>query len=335
MPQISIDKIKNTELQKGSDTTNAAGDVTVTFPNAFAVAPLVFLQGVDAGSKGIVLDVVSKSTTQVVVKARQVTGITSGTEPVHSHSFSDGFTVSAVSAGTPSGTVTNHRHSFSDGFTVSSESAGTPSGTVSNHRHSFSDSFNTAYVSAGTPSGSINSVSAGTPSGTVSSHNHTNPNTSSPSSTLSMVYSVQAGSNCASGQCYTGVTKTNVASNTHLHPQGTTGNRTPTFSGSAMGTHNHTFSGSAMGTHRHSGSVSGNTGYITPTFTGSALANHNHTGTASGDTGYYQPTFTGGALATHQHTGTASGTTGDAGAHSHSVDAPALAIDFDWLAVKV
>lgn len=311
MPQISIDKIKNTELQKGSDTTNAAGDVTVTFPNAFAVAPLVFLQGVDAGAKGIVLDVVSKSTTQVVVKARQVTGITSGTEPVHSHSFSDGFTVSAVSAGTPSGTVTNHRHSFSDGFTVSSESAGTPSGTVSNHRHSFSDSFNTAYVSAGTPSGS------------VSSHNHTNPSTAGPSSTKFAVVGLNFGSSCATGNCITGQNTGSFAHPTHTHTQGTTGNRTPTFSGSAMGTH------------RHSGSVSGNTGYITPTFSGSALANHDHTGTASGDTGYYQPTFTGSALATHQHTGTASGTTGDAGEHSHSVDAPVLAIDFDWLAVKV
>jgi len=95
--------------EKGSDTTDGSGDCTVTFDEEFDDVPLVFLQGRDAAAKGIVLDVVSKSTTQFVVKARKVTGITS----------------QAKSAGTPAGTNTQ-------------VSGGTPSGTVGNessHTH--------------------------------------------------------------------------------------------------------------------------------------------------------------------------------------------------------
>lgn len=100
-PRTIADLLLSTELQRGSDSTDASGDATVTFLTAFAAAPLVFLQGVDAGAKGIVLDVVSKSATQVVVKARKVTGITT----------------SAVSAGTPAGSI-------------NLVSAGTPAGSI-------------------------------------------------------------------------------------------------------------------------------------------------------------------------------------------------------------
>lgn len=72
-------------LQVGTGTTNGEGDATITFPTAFSAVPKVFLQGVDAGSKGIVLDVVSVSTSQAVVKARQTTGLTSGSRAAHSH----------------------------------------------------------------------------------------------------------------------------------------------------------------------------------------------------------------------------------------------------------
>lgn len=67
-------------IQMGSGATDAAGDATVTFPGGFVFSstPKVFLQGVDAAAKGIVLDVVSKTVAGFTVKARKVTGINSG-----------------------------------------------------------------------------------------------------------------------------------------------------------------------------------------------------------------------------------------------------------------
>jgi len=65
-----IDIISGRALVVGSDTTDASGDCTVTFPEEFDAAPKVFLQAVDADGKGITIDVISKSTTQFVVKAR-------------------------------------------------------------------------------------------------------------------------------------------------------------------------------------------------------------------------------------------------------------------------
>jgi hypothetical protein len=84
--------------QVGTGTTNGTGDATITFPTAFGSAPKVFLQGVDAAAKGIVLDIVSVSTTQVVVKARQVTAITSGSSGSHTHTA---FTTGPSAAYTP------------------------------------------------------------------------------------------------------------------------------------------------------------------------------------------------------------------------------------------
>jgi hypothetical protein len=72
-------------MQAGVATTNASGDATVTFPTPFESAPYVLLQSLDTEAKGIVLDIVSRSTTQVVVKARKATGITSGAGGVHQH----------------------------------------------------------------------------------------------------------------------------------------------------------------------------------------------------------------------------------------------------------
>lgn len=189
--------------QRGSDTTDGGGDATVTFPVEFAAPPLVFLQGVDAGAKGIVLDVVSKTTTQAVVKARKVTGITSGAGTAHSHSFSDSFNTSYISAGTPAGSIGNDDSSKETGFLIVT----TEPLWASAHEGGENDDPFSAVI-----------------------------NTS--------------------------------ASHSFLY-----------------GNHIHVFSGNALDTHRHTGSVSG--------------------------------------------------TTGNESAHTHGVAAPALAIDFDWLAVKV
>jgi len=89
--------------EKGSDATDGSGDCTVVFDEEFAEIPLVFLQAVDAVAKGIVLDVVSKSTTQFVVKARKVTGMPN--QHTFSDSDSDSFNTDSKSAGTPSGSI--------------------------------------------------------------------------------------------------------------------------------------------------------------------------------------------------------------------------------------
>lgn len=215
-----IEEWQRTGLQKGSDSTDANGNATVNFPTVYATTPFVFLQGVDAGAKGIVLDVVSKSTTQFVVKARKVTGITSGSGSAHSHSFSDSFTTSSVSAGTPSGTISE----------------------VAAHAHSVS-------------------ITSGTPSATVGVY--------------LPVYKM-----CGTGH--------------------------------SLCQHDYFALDKWVGSEMHTHSVSGLTG---------SAGGHNHT-------------FTGNALPTHYHSGSVSGTTGSESSHTHGVNAPVLAIDFDWLAVK-
>lgn len=74
-------------MQMGATVTDASGNKTVTFSKAFPSTPKVFLQGVDAAAKGIVLDVVSVSTTQAVIKARKITEITSGAANAHRHNL--------------------------------------------------------------------------------------------------------------------------------------------------------------------------------------------------------------------------------------------------------
>lgn len=229
-----IQDVLSLAIQRGSETTDASGDKTVTFPTAFDATPLVFLQGVDAGAKGIVLDVVSKSATQFVVKARKVTGITSGSGTAHSHSFSDSFNTSYVSAGTPSGTI-------------SSVSAGTPSGTINevgSHRHTHLPT-GTLGVASLYRTGCATGVETTTKYAATTSGG-------SPTQSFHAIISYSAHS---------------LADKDHIHTfTGSTtwtsygGEHDHTFTGSAMGTHNHTFTGSTMGTHRHSGSVSGTTG---------------------------------------------------------------------------
>lgn len=229
-----IQNVLSLAIQRGSETTDASGDKTVTFPTPYAVAPLVFLQGVDAGAKGIVLDVVSKSATQFVVKARKVTGITSGSGTAHSHSFSDSFNTSYVSAGTPTGTI-------------SSMSAGTPSGTIStvpDHHHSH------------LPEGTLGAPSAyitGCATGIVTD--------------VKFAATVSGGSPTQPFYALTDYNALSLPHTTHVHTftgsitdTSSIGQHNHTFTGSAMSAHSHTFTGSAMGTHRHSGSVSGTTG---------------------------------------------------------------------------
>ena len=54
-------------------------------------------------------------------------------------------------------------------------------------------------------------------------HSHSNPNTSGPSSTSSVLYGLNYGSQCTSGYCITGGPTTSVASSGHSHSQGGTG----------------------------------------------------------------------------------------------------------------
>lgn len=111
-------------LQVGSGTTDASGDASVTFPKPYSSAPKVFLQGVDASSRGIVLDVVSKTATGFTVKARKVTGLPTGSalKGMHYHTASavTGIPTSTGSAlGSHSHTVDPHNHSIGSPSTTS------------------------------------------------------------------------------------------------------------------------------------------------------------------------------------------------------------------------
>jgi len=72
-------------MQVGSGRTSSTGDATITFPKPFPSPPKVFLQGLDASTRGIVLDVYDVTTTGFKVKARKVTGISTSTVGDHTH----------------------------------------------------------------------------------------------------------------------------------------------------------------------------------------------------------------------------------------------------------
>jgi hypothetical protein len=72
----------------GSGRTDANGDATVTFPKPFSQVPKVLVQSRDASARGVVLDVYDVTTTGFKVKARKVTGLTTGSAGVHSHGYS-------------------------------------------------------------------------------------------------------------------------------------------------------------------------------------------------------------------------------------------------------
>jgi hypothetical protein len=232
------------EGQKGTGTTNASGDASITFPVAFDTAPLVFLQGKDASARGIVLDVVSVTTTGFTVKARKTTGITTGSAGAHTHSFTPSGSISSVSAGTPSGSI-------------SSDSAGTPSGTISSD-------------SAGTPSGTI---------GSAGDHSHTSFSLGGTFSWSTPGYyryilrgsdgvQVNARVEADSSQTSISIPSSTAGAHTHTFTGDALPTHTHTFTGSALPTHSHTFTGSALPTHSHTFTGSSGT-------TGSA-GDHSH-----------------------------------------------------------
>jgi len=100
-------------MDRGSATTDAAGEATVTFARPFTRPPRVFLNSIDAAAKGIVLDVVSVSTTGFTVKARQTTGLTSGAVGDHSHFISTGV-YGPVTAFSPTYLVKDHAGSITE-----------------------------------------------------------------------------------------------------------------------------------------------------------------------------------------------------------------------------
>jgi hypothetical protein len=226
IPSLDISKI-TTGLQRGSGTTDINGDATITFPAAFNSTPLIFLQGRDAGARGIVLDVVSKSTTQFVVKARKVTGITSGTSGSHTHTFTPSGSISSVSAGTPSGSissVSDHTHSNPN------------TSTTGAHTHSNPNTSGPSAVTGIPVFSDIGTCPSGHSNCTVTSRQINMP---------TETHYHQQGATGSAGDHYHTIGATGAAGG-HSH----------TFTGSALPTHNHEFTGTqgdtdSSGDHSH------------------------------------------------------------------------------------
>lgn len=72
-------------LQVGDGSTDVNGDASITFSSEFSSTPKVFVSSQDASARGIVLDVVSVSTTGFTVKARQTTSLTTSSASNHQH----------------------------------------------------------------------------------------------------------------------------------------------------------------------------------------------------------------------------------------------------------
>jgi hypothetical protein len=127
-------------IQAGSNTLDASGVKTVTFPTAFptGVTPKIFVSSQDAANSGVILDVTAKSNTGFTVKARKVTGITSGSAGSHNHLI-----LSGVNTGTP--TPVGTWQNAGDGQTVNIIHSGGFSGTT---RYSSTDGAHTHSVNA-------------------------------------------------------------------------------------------------------------------------------------------------------------------------------------------
>lgn len=173
--------------EKGQTTTDANGDKTVTFTQSYSAAPYVLAQAIDASGRGIVIDVVSKNTTQVVFKAHStqahkhkigVAAVTSSYTPTissessHTHNFSGLAAVSASASSTTTVANSSHYHD------VVGETGVTSDPTYATHTHYYS----TTSPSVSAPYGTVAVASsshehatgscAGT-TGVGSSHNHT------------------------------------------------------------------------------------------------------------------------------------------------------------------
>ena len=61
------------EIQWGTASTDSNGDATVYFPKSFRSVPYVFCQSDDGYARGIILDVIEKTTTYFKVKSRRTT----------------------------------------------------------------------------------------------------------------------------------------------------------------------------------------------------------------------------------------------------------------------
>ena len=257
-------------IQVGSGTTDAAGDATVTFPGGFTFSstPKVFLQGVDAAAKGIVLDVVSKTVAGFTVKARKVTGLPTGTALKGIHYTKDyglinvGYTTASAVTGIPNITGyggPDHTHGFSG--TTGAASAyvspvnviadhdptsgpSTPHTTVASSTHTHTNPKTYANIDPGIGSpytgtvyhawiGSLGTIYRHSYSESLTvnevTHKHNQPATGSPSTT------------------------TTVASSTHTH---TVSAHVGTRVDAASRTHTHDYSGTTGGasaySHRHS-----------------------------------------------------------------------------------
>jgi hypothetical protein len=154
----------------GSGRTDVNGDAVVTFPRPFSQVPRVFVQSRDASARGVVLDVYDVTTTGFKVKARRVTGLTTGSAGSHSHGYS-GSTASAGdhthsiagSIGSPTDTdMAPNQWSLEDcasghascviGFYTArhfatsehSHYASAPTSSAGGHTHGFSGTTNTA-----------------------------------------------------------------------------------------------------------------------------------------------------------------------------------------------
>jgi hypothetical protein len=198
---------------------------------------------------------------------------------------------------TPSGTVSQPTYTGTPSQATSAVSAGTPSGSVS------VPSF------TGTPSIATNAVTAGTPAGTVSTPTftgnalatHTHTFTGSALGNHAHELPVQLVSGTLSRQLAStvfGTGTSRAAQSQQTETANTTSAAVALSQSVSAGTPAGTNAAITAGT--PSGTIS------TPTFTGSALGTHSHTITPSGTIN--APSFTGNPHADHSHTITTTGT---------------------------
>jgi hypothetical protein len=302
--------------QKGSTSTDANGDKTVTFSTAFGSTPLVFVQAVDASARGIIIDVVSKSTSNFVVKARSASAIGSHKHLIGNIGAQADFTMSVANESA-------HTHS----------SVGTSGVDNADHTH-------TAVGTSGVQSADHTHSSVGNTGVQSADHAHSlSGETGTPTSTTQ--HGTANFTSCASGHSYCKASGTSTwycpsTSHTHYYSAWTSGVNTD---------HSHSYANTTSGvsadhSHYYATTTSGRSATHAHSYANTTSAGSAHSHTLTNKPTYLRGiSFVDNTEGFYNCGGTMSESTGVSTnlytQSSGSATSNYVAVNFDWMAIPV
>jgi len=166
--------VANYRLEAGTETTDAAGEATITFSEVYTQPPIVIATSY---TDGVVVKVTSRTASGFTVRTRKVVGITTESAGSHSHTIStagahdhEPFTYFSEAKTVGGHTLTVGElaaHTHSD-VASGLEATGSTGGNLA-HDHSYSDAYISSLYSLGAAGGAHNH---GGSTGTAGEHTH-------------------------------------------------------------------------------------------------------------------------------------------------------------------